>query len=612
MLVLNILFIHDLLVHHDVLKRNTPKGNPVSMDDDLAPGEEQQQTYTYRSRTITMGPESKKVHIRLKSSKERAEIYVDGQEVHGSPEQQQQRGIHIAVLNQATGYVMSIRVFDTYSSEDTTLVMISFLNSLADGRILCFAVADEGSFNLKDTGKNALSALGSKLAKSFGWRDTWVFLTQKMGEAYIEDLNKAPDTSTWASPVEVSKIIQTSKLVKLCDWPNTPQNARRTEFCSKFEGYGRLCDCSNPISLDSTFGSFSPNNVANVPVAVIASNRGPYLFRMLRQLMATPGASPSMTTVFIDGYFNEPKAVAELFDVKAVQQQPKSSRNGRISQHYKASLTAIFDLYPDAEYAIIVEEDLDVSPDFFSYFSQTLYLLKEDPSLYCISAWNDQGYEHSAIDPTLLYRVETMPGLGWVLSRKLYKEELEPQWPGPEKLWDWDMWMRTDYIRKGRECVIPDISRTFHFGKSGTNMNPYFHDRYFKKHILNRKGNAILNNVDQLKKDNYETLINSLLRSAIVLDHNKPTNSEDFIPATVGKTYVMYVSKTEWKDWDSWIVLAGHWKLWDLDARGFHRGLWRLWLKNNSILVVGCPFSVYCHFKPENITPIKLMKSKRT
>jgi hypothetical protein len=81
MLVLNILFIHDLLVHHDVLKRNTPKGNPVSMDDDLAPGEEQQQTYTYRSRTITMGPESKKVHIRLKSSKERAEIYVDGQEV---------------------------------------------------------------------------------------------------------------------------------------------------------------------------------------------------------------------------------------------------------------------------------------------------------------------------------------------------------------------------------------------------------------------------------------------------------------------------------------------------------------------------------------------------
>lgn len=27
-----------------------------------------------------------------------------------------------------------------------------------------------------------------------------------------------------------------------------------------------------------------------------------------------------------------------------------------------------------------------------------------------------------------------MPGLGWLLKRKMYKEELEPQWPTPEKV----------------------------------------------------------------------------------------------------------------------------------------------------------------------------------
>ena len=69
--------------------------------------------------------------------------------------------------------------------------------------------------------------------------------------------------------------------------------------------------------------------------------------------------------------------------------------------------------FQSAEYAIVIEEDLDVSVDFFSYFSQTVYLMKKDDSLYCISAWNDQGYEHSCQDPALLYRVETMPGLGW-------------------------------------------------------------------------------------------------------------------------------------------------------------------------------------------------------
>ena len=95
---------------------------------------------------------------------------------------------------------------------------------------------------------------------------------------------------------------------------------------------------------------------------------------------------------------------------------------------------AIF-VFQKAKYAILVEEDLDVSPDFFSYFSQTMHLMEEDPTLYCISAWNDQGYEHSCKDPALTYRVETMPGLGWMLKRSLYKQELEPNWPTPEKVW---------------------------------------------------------------------------------------------------------------------------------------------------------------------------------
>ena len=69
-----------------------------------------------------------------------------------------------------------------------------------------------------------------------------------------------------------------------------------------------------------------------------------------------------------------------------------------------------------------------------SYFSQTRRLLEEDETLYCISAWNDQGYEHTSSDPSLLYRVETMPGLGWILKRSLYKVELESKWPTPDKV----------------------------------------------------------------------------------------------------------------------------------------------------------------------------------
>jgi len=54
-----------------------------------------------------------------------------------------------------------------------------------------------------------------------------------------------------------------------------------------------------------------------------------------------------------------------LFGLQSIQHTPLGIKNARISQHYKASLTATFNLYPDAQYAIIIEEDLDVSPDFF-------------------------------------------------------------------------------------------------------------------------------------------------------------------------------------------------------------------------------------------------------
>ena len=64
-------------------------------------------------------------------------------------------------------------------------------------------------------------------------------------------------------------------------------------------------------------------------------------------------------------------------------------------------------------------------------------------------------------------------------------------------MWDWDMWMRMPYVRKGRECVIPDVSRTYHFGSTGINMNSYFQENYFKKHAFNVQAHVKLRNVNK-------------------------------------------------------------------------------------------------------------------
>ena len=49
---------------------------------------------------------------------------------------------------------------------------------------------------------------------------------------------------------------------------------------------------------------------------------------------------------------------------------------------------------------VFFSDDLNISPDFYEYFEATLPLLKEDSSLYCVSAWNDNGKaDHIENDP---------------------------------------------------------------------------------------------------------------------------------------------------------------------------------------------------------------------
>ena len=88
-----------------------------------------------------------------------------------------------------------------------------------------------------------------------------------------------------------------------------------------------MCSCSDPAPLVFKPPPVLNNNIAGVPVAIIASNRPHYLYRwntfhfhfltftfsrMLRSLLSANGARPEMITVFIDGFYSEPLAVVTL------------------------------------------------------------------------------------------------------------------------------------------------------------------------------------------------------------------------------------------------------------------------------------------------------------
>lgn len=108
--------------------------------------------------------------------------------------------------------------------------------------------------------------------------------------------------------------------------------------------------------------------------------------------------------------------------------------------------------------------------------------MTRDESIYCISAWNDLGTANN-VDATAtdkLYRTDFFPGLGWLLTRKLWNE-LKPNWP----LGFWDDWMREPNIRKERVCIRPEISRTKTFGKNGVSLGQFF-DQHLRYILLNQ------------------------------------------------------------------------------------------------------------------------------
>lgn len=65
-----------------------------------------------------------------------------------------------------------------------------------------------------------------------------------------------------------------------------------------------------------------------------------------------------------------------------------------------------------------------VSPDFLQFMEHTSPLLDMDPTVWCISSWNDLGDHNLAKDLQRLFRTDFFPGLGWMLKREVRPEPI--------------------------------------------------------------------------------------------------------------------------------------------------------------------------------------------
>ncbi|EFA81537.1 GlcNAc transferase [Heterostelium album PN500] len=172
-----------------------------------------------------------------------------------------------------------------------------------------------------------------------------------------------------------------------------------------------------------------------------------------------------------------------------------------IANHYKWALSQVFRLHFEA--VIVLEDDLEVSPDFLDYFNYFYPVLLEDSSLFCISAWNDFG-KTNFTNPdwnravTTFQRTEFFPGLGWLLTSKFWNEIVE-QWPTNY----WDDFLRTKLVTKGRHCIQPQVPRVKNIGHLGTSDTGVY-DKHLKDIEYNNKSIDYFKfDKNQFKLDNY-------------------------------------------------------------------------------------------------------------
>jgi GNT-I family len=236
------------------------------------------------------------------------------------------------------------------------------------------------------------------------------------------------------------------------------------------------------------------------PVVVMAADRPNVLRQSLAVLLSARGVTASDVVVVQDGVVEEVRRAAEAYGVRVVQRErPGAAAGGglrgshmvdgsvRIAEQYGAALALMFDrVAPEAPGIIILEDDMLVSPDFYEYFHATAGLLEADRSLWAVSAWNDNGFAHTlgGGDELGLWRTRFFPGLGWLLSRRLWSEELRSKWPREH----WDHWMRHPDRHMGRDVLVPRVPRDYHIGVRGTYMNREDHYRYFRSIAMQADG----------------------------------------------------------------------------------------------------------------------------
>lgn len=390
-----------------------------------------------------------------------------------------------------------------------------------------------------------------------------------------------------------STLMFTKRKTKVESAMETLDQARRTEL-------------ERHATAPGTFSRYLASG-SRLPIVMLACNRPEALRNAISSLIYGAGVSTADMAVVQDGSDEAVAAVVREFaGLKLQRNGLPSIKDGakRIATNYKYALGwALEDRFAHAPGVIVVEDDLLFSPDFATYFEAVSPLLDQDPSVFVISAWNDNGFFEKA-DPRLLLRTSYFPGLGWLLPRKLWMEELKDNWPKTH----WDHWLRDFKRHRGRDCVFPMVPRTFHAGAKGTFMDNWHHNRYFApiKHNLDASVHVGLDNVVAVVESVYEADLKLKFLTAVHVGSFQDLDSKVSFHPTVPIVFWYAWEQTGGSEYatPNFVCVSEKFRLWHEHRRAARHSVHYALYDGFLVLLVNAAESKYAIFKPDRLKPL--------
>ncbi|XP_071518844.1 protein O-linked-mannose beta-1,2-N-acetylglucosaminyltransferase 1-like [Panulirus ornatus] len=446
-----------------------------------------------------------------------------------------------------------------------------------------------------------MTELGGLYIDSLAYKDVWCLVVHKGGRVVLEALTTSLPgrnmTKLDVSPLTLQVAVPLTK-ERRCGWHGRAGMEERATFCDTYEGYGNFCSCHH----DDLPWSPLPHNILEyqvqevIPVAIVTAHRLPHVLRQVGQLWSSPGGTITPITIFVDGHNPEARALASLLNLPVVEHHNPAplGSSSRINYHMKFVLQKVFQLYPQADKAIILEDDLDLAPDFIPYFHQTAPLLTSDRKLVCVNAYNYNAFSHTALDPTRLYRVHGVPAYGWMVRRDV-AEEMVSKWPSLDQNFDWDWWLRY-YMMGERDVLVPEIPRTKHSGGGGIHVTGLEQAYFYNQRPLNSHTNVTMDVQGAELWHYYKFHDNAIRTGQVVAFTSHPCKDLPIPRHQVNQSFVVYVNQPDEarNSSQAYYVAA---RCLGFDDHIYHENLHMMFTASfygNQLYIIGCPNSPFC------------------